>query len=70
MKPMIEDNINTFKKEVHTDNLFNTCTGRSYKESTQDCLWNAESIGKGARKRFVEGCIENCCRFEKIDSKK
>ena len=54
IKSMIENSLNPFNKDADPDHLFNICTGKSCKKSTEDFLLNVESIGNEARKHFIQ----------------
>ena len=60
IKSVITNTLYLFNKDADPDRLL----GKSCKKSTQDFLLNVESIGKEARKSFIQECVKNYIRFE------
>ena len=57
--------MNPFSPDIEKSCLFNITSGKSTNDEVASFLLNVEIIGREAREKFIEECIEDTTRFEK-----
>ena len=57
--------MNPFSPAIEKSCLFNITSGKSSNDEVASFLLNFEIIGREAREKFIEECIEDTTRFEK-----
>ena len=62
---MIKLTMNPFSPNIEKSCLFNITSSKSTNDEVASFLLNVEIIGREAREKFIEECIEDTTRFEK-----
>ena len=62
---MIKLTMNPFSPDIEKSCSFNITSGKSANDEVASFLLNVEIIGREAREKFIEECIEDTTRFEK-----
>ena len=53
LESVIESSLNPFSKDADPDRLFNICTGKKCKKSTEDFLLHVQLTSNEVRKSFI-----------------